>query len=198
MKKFALLLAGLSLLLVGCGGQKVFTKGSYDDPERVELLDDKFNEADMQQMARQVVEAVVDCYDIRTAPKRPTVAVSKVANRTEEHIDVAMITEMIQSELTNSGKVRFIDRAAREELESEYNYGDSGNVSERSKKRRGKQIGVDYLLRGAIATNVQEVGSDKFVYYKLNMKLTNVSTSTIDCQTEKQVRKKYKKRRVGL
>ena len=55
-----------------------------------------------------------------------------------------------------------------------------------------------YLLGGSIATNVQEVGNDKLVYYKLTMNLTNVDTSEIDCTEEREIRKKYNKQSVGL
>ena len=50
----------------------------------------------------------------------------------------------------------------------------------------------------ALASNIQQVGNDKYIYYKLTMNLTNVDTSTIDCTEEKELRKKYRKRSVGL
>ena len=65
----------------GCGGPKAFTKGEYDDPTRVELLDDRYNEADMQQMADTIVKAMVACVkvweaqevclDCESSPKPP-------------------------------------------------------------------------------------------------------------------------------
>ena len=67
---------------------------------------------------------------------------------------------------------------------------------------QGLQYVGGYQLPGAstreIATNVQQVGNEKFIYYKLTMNLTNLETSTIDCTEEKQVRKFFKKRNVGL
>ena len=77
--------------------------------------------------------------------------------------------------------------------------GDScGAVSGPTQKRKGSQIGADYILNGAIATNIQEVGNDKFIYYKLTMNLTNMESSTIDCTEEREIRKKYRKRSIGL
>src|SRR5579885_2939138 len=76
----------------GCGGPKAFTKGEYDDPTRVELLDDKFNESDMQQMADTVIKAMVACGYVANAPKPPVVIVERVQNRTEEHIDTVSMT----------------------------------------------------------------------------------------------------------
>jgi uncharacterized protein (TIGR02722 family) len=190
----------LSVVLVagsGCG-PKTFTKGEYDDPTRVELLDDKFNESDMQQMADTIIRAMVACNYISNAPKPPIVMVERVANRTEEHIDTVSLTSKIRTALIKSGKVRFIDKEARETLSQEYDYNAAGNVAAPTQKKRGNQMGADYILVGELATNIQEVGNDKYIYYKLNMNLTNVSTSTIDCTEEREIRKKYRKRSVGL
>ncbi|MDR3606712.1 MAG: penicillin-binding protein activator LpoB [Oligoflexia bacterium] len=189
--------AGASLWLSGCG-PKAFTKGDYDDPNRVELLDDKFNEADMQQMADTTIKGMVGCAYVANAPKPPVVIVERVQNRTEEHIDTVAMTDMVRSNLIQSGKMRFINKEERGTLGDETSYGESGNVDPVSAKKRGKQIGADYILSGAIATNVQQVGDDKFIYYKLTMNLTNIETSTIDCTQEKQIRKKFRKRSVGF
>jgi len=187
----------LVVVLSGCG-PKAFTKGDYDDPTRVELLDDKFNEADMQQMADTIVNAMVSCQYVSKAANPPIVSVERVQNRTEEHIDTVSMTDKIRTALIKSGKVRFINKDERGTLEDEYKYGESGKISAKTAKKRGKQIGTDYLMSGALATNVQEVGNDKFIYYKLTMNLTNVETSTIDCTEEREIRKKYRKRSIGL
>lgn len=186
------------MLLSGCGGNKAFTKGEYDDPTRVELLDDKFNEADMQQMSQSIVDAMLACQDVSKAAKPPVVMVAKVQNRTEEHIDTVSMTDKIRTALIKSKKVRFVNNAERGTLDEEYGYNESGAVSEATKKVRGKQIGADYVMSGALATNVQQVGNDKYVYYKLTMNLTNLETSTIDCTEEREIRKKFRKRSVGL
>jgi len=187
----------LAVAASGCG-PKAFTKGEYDDPTRVELLDDRFNEADMQQMAETVIGAMVACPHVKNAPQPPVVIVERVQNRTEEHIDMVSMTDKIRTALIKSGKVRFVNKGERETLEEEYQYGESGNVSGPTQKKRGKQTGADYIMSGALATNVQQVGNDKLIYYKLTMNLTNLETSVIDCVEEKEVRKKYRKRGVGL
>lgn len=195
---FALSSLSLALVLSGCGGPKAFTKGEYDDPTRVELLDDKFNEADMQQMSDTIIKAMVACGYIANAPKPPVVIVEKVQNRTEEHIDTVSMTDKIRTALIKSGKVRFVNKEARGTLDEEYDYNAKGNVSGPTQKKRGSQVGADYIFNGAIATNVQQVGNDKFIYYKLTMNLTNLESSTIDCTEEREIRKKYRKRSVGL
>lgn len=190
----------ISLLVLTFGlsscGPKAFTKGDYDDPTRVELLDDKFNEADMQQMAETVVKAMVSCDYISKAGKPPVVVVEKVQNRTEEHIDMVSMTDKIRTALIKSGKVRFINKPERGTISEEYEYHAGGNVNPETAKKGGKQIGADYIMSGAMATNIQEVGNDKFIYYKLTMNLTSLETSTIDCVEEREIRKKYRKRSI--
>lgn len=187
----------MAIAAAGCG-PKAFTKGDYDDPTRVELLDDKFNEADMQQMADTVIKAMVACNYVANAPKPPVVIVNRVQNRTEEHIDTVSMTSKIRTALIKSGKVRFVNKEERGTLDDEYDYNAAGNVSGHTQKKRGNQIGADYILSGEIATNVQQVGDDKFIYYKLTMNLTNTDTSTIDCVEDRELRKKFRRRSVGL
>lgn len=183
-------------VLAGCGGPKAFTKGDYDDPTRVELLDDRFNEADMQQMADTIVKAMVACKYISNAPKPPVVIVERVQNRTEEHIDMQSMTDKIRTALIKTGKVRFVNKQERGTLDEEYDYNAGGNVSGPTAKKRGNQIGADYILSGALATNVQQVGDDKFIYYKITMNLTNMETSVIDCVEDREVRKKFKRQSI--
>lgn len=187
-----------SLVLAGCSTDKAFHKGEYDDPTRVELLDDKYNEADMQQMADTIIRAMVACPYIANAPKQPIVIVEKVQNRTEEHIDTVSLTDKIRTALIKTGKVRFVNKQERGTLDEEYDYNAAGNVSGPTQKKRGKQIGADYILSGSMATNVQQVGKEKYIYYKLTMNLTNMEESTIDCTEEREIRKKFLKKSVDL
>ena len=64
-------------------------------------------------------------------------------------------------------------------------------------KKRGGQIGADYIMSGTMTTNIQEVGDRKFIYYKLTINMTNVETSTIDCTEEREIRKAYTKQSIG-
>lgn len=181
----------------GCG-PKAFVKGEYDDPNRVELLNDQFGESDMQQMAETVIKAVSSCGYVANAKTPPIVMVERIANRTQEHIDTVSLTDKVRTSLIKTGRVRFVNKEERDTLSREYDYNASGTVSKQTAKKRGKQIGVDYILSGNLATNIQEVGNEKFVYYKLTVNLTNTETSTIDCTEEHQLRKKFRKRSVGL
>ena len=71
-------------------------------------------------------------------------------------------------------------------------------VNETTKKGPGGQIGADYIINGRLDSIVQEVGKDKTVYYKLTLNLTNLKTNIVEWTDYKQIRKKYRKRSVGL
>ena len=197
LSRVGALLAVAAGITTGCS-QKAFTKGDYDDPNRVELLDDKFNESDMQQMAETIVQAMVACQSITEKKKPPVVQVETVQNRTEEHIDMTSLTDKIRTALIKSHKVRFVNKTERSTLDDEYKYHESGNVSAQTQKKRGKQTGSDYIMSGEMATNIQQVGDDKLIYYKLTMNLTEMETSEIDCTEEREIRKKFRRRSVGL
>lgn len=187
----------LSIFLQSCG-PRAFTKGQYSDPEEVVLLDDKYNENDMQLMANTLVESLTQYDRIKNAESQPVVMVGRVRNRTSEHIDMKMLTDKIRTALIKSGKFRFSDKEAREELAEEYEYQGSQFVDPSTATGAGKQIGVNYIITGDLSSNVQEVGKDKVIYYKLNMNLIDVATNIISWADEREVRKTYRKRSVGF
>ena len=124
--------------------------------------------------------------------------VTKLQNKTSEVIDTQSIMDMVRVELSQSGRVRFVDKEARQDVADEYEYQNSGMVTKETKKGPGGQVGADYIINGRLDSIVQEVGKDKTVYYKLTLNLTSLKSNIIDWTGQKQIRKKFKKRRVGM
>jgi uncharacterized protein (TIGR02722 family) len=197
-KRTALALIALSAFALSACGPSAFTKGDYDDPEKVNLLNDQFSESDMQHMAKKLVDSMVASRSIAQAPRPPVVMVTKLENKTDEHIDTQSIMDMVKVELGKSGAVQFVDKEAREDVSKEYEYQNSGMMDQKTAKSKGKQIGADYILNGRLDYIVQEVGKNKTVYYKITLNLTNLSTNISVWQDQDQIRKAYKKRRVSL
>jgi len=199
MKKNLILTAlSLSFLtVVGCG-PKAFVKGQYDDVNRENLLNDQWSETDMQKAVADLVASLMASPSISQAKKMPVVMVTGLQNKTSEHIDTQSIMDMVRVELMKSGKVGFIDKEARQDIADEYNYQNSGMVAEDSKKGPGAQVGADFIINGRLDSIVQEVGKDKSVYYKLTLNLTNLKTSMITWSDQKQIRKTFKKKTIGL
>lgn len=189
--------AGAALLLTSCG-PKAYVKGQYDDPQRENLMNDQWSETDMQVSVKTMVGSLVSHQSIANANKMPIVMVTNLQNKTSEHIDTQSIMDMVRVELTNSGRVAFVDKEAREDISKEYDYQGSGMVSDETKKTKGGQIGADFIINGRLDSIVQEVGKEKTVYYKLTLNLTNLKTGIIAWTNHKEIRKAYKKKSVGL
>jgi uncharacterized protein (TIGR02722 family) len=187
----------LALGLTACG-PKAFVKGQYDDPEKENLMNDQWSETDMQKTVQTMVQSMVSHPSIAGAKKPPILMVTNLQNKTSEHIDTQSIMDMVRVELTNSGKVAFVDKEARQDIADEYNYQNSGMVGEETKKGPGGQIGADYIVNGRLDSIVQEVGKDKTVYYKVTLNMTNLKTGVITWTNQKQIRKAYKKKTIGL
>ncbi len=198
MKKFTLIAAVALALATSACGPKAFVKGEYDDVERENNMNDQWSETDMQKSVADLVAGMKGHSAIANARKPPIVMVTKLQNKTNEHIDTQNIMDMVRVELSRGGRVAFVDKEAREDVAEEYNYQNSGMVSETTKKGPGGQIGADYIVNGRLDSIVQEVGKDKTVYYKLTLNLTNLKTNVVEWTDYKQIRKKYRKRSVGL
>lgn len=197
--KTVLLIATFSALFsfTSCG-PKAFVKGQYDDVNKENLLNDQWSETDMQIIVKSMVESLVQHPAVSNAKKLPIVIVTNLQNKTPEHIDTQSIMDMVRVELTNSGKVAFIDKEARGDISNEYDYQNNGSVSAETKKTPGGQIGADFIINGRLDAIVQEVGKDKSVFYKLTLNLTNLKTSLITWTNHKQIRKTFKKKSIGL
>jgi len=198
MKFNILLVSLLAVLFASSCGPKAFVKGQYDDPQRENLMNDQWSETDMQVAVKSMVTSMLGHDAIANAKKPPIVMVTNLQNKTSEHIDTQSVMDMIRVELTNSGRVNFVDKEAREDISNEYGYQNSGMVSEETKKGPGGQIGADFIVNGRLDSIVQEVGKEKTVYYKLTLNLTNLKTGIIAWTNHKEIRKAYRKKSVGL
>lgn len=189
---------GLVAVNVGCG-PKAFVKGEYDENvQETNLLNDKWSESDMQTAVRDLVASATSHESIATAKRPPVVMVTRLQNKTSEHIETQSVTDMFRVELMRNGRVAFVDKEARQDISDEYDYQNSGMVSNETKKEKGGQIGADFILNGNIDSIVQQAGRDKTVYYKITMNMTNLKTGIIVWSDYKQIRKVFKKQRVGL
>ena len=187
----------LGATLQGCG-PKAFVKGQYDDPDRENLMNDSWSETDMQNTVKAMVGSLITHPVIAKAKTPPVVMVTQLQNKTSEHIDTQSVMDMVRVELMKTGKVSFIDKEARQDISDEYNYQNSGMTSEETKKGPGGQVGADFLVNGRLDSIVQEVGKEKTVYYKVTLNLTNLKTSVITWTDNKQIRKAFRKRTIGL
>ncbi len=190
---------------LGLGACSPSFEGTYNDPAQSEIIDDKWSATDARKTATSLIEQVLskpwlNDYGPKHKGEKPIVIVDEVANRTDEHIDTKALTEFMQDELINSGKVRFLNADKRKQILDEIKYQNSGTTAEGSKKKLGKQIGADFLLSGAISSSVnsQDKGGLKTVTYQTALNLTDLETTEIVWSGKELIKKRFKRSGAGL
>ena len=200
MKTRATQLAVLAIAAVGlsaCAGPRAFTRGTYEDPEQIAMLDDRWNQNDIQLVAKKIIESL-QAWKQRDVLDKPVVVLETPRNRTTEHIDLQALYDHVKTALINSGQFTFLDKAARQEIAKEYEYQESGYVDPNEATGMGRQRAARFLLGLVITSNVQQVGKDKLVYYKATFELTDIETTEIVWTGHKEITKAFKKKSIGL
>lgn len=194
----ALVTAATAVFLVACTGSRAFTRGEYGDPQEISMLDDRWNQNDMQLIAKKVVSSLEAWQASSGLADKPVIILETPRNRTSEHIDMQALYDHVKTALIRSGSVTFLDKAARPEIAREYEYQESGYVDPKEARGPGRQKAAGFLLGGVITSIVQKVGSNKAVYYKATFELTNIETTEIVWTDQKEIVKHFKKRSIGL
>jgi len=194
MKKYLpLLIVPLMMGLTHCGRQ--YAKGEYVDPNMVVLRSDKFVEADLQQIAKRLADSLTAS---AAASGNPTAILSAMTNETDEHIDMNALTDKIQVLLAKSGTLRLVNAKMRPAVAEEYNYEASGFVDPATAKKKGKQLGAQYLISGRIASIKQPVGRQEYVYYKAMLEMTDITTNIIAWTDDVEIKKHFRKKFTGF
>jgi len=172
-------------------------EGEYSDPNKVEVISDRWNETDARKTAEAMVKGMLSkdwLSDYRAGHqgKKPIVIVDEVENRTDEHIDTRALTEFIRDELINSRKVRFLNKKAREKILKEIKYQQSGAVAQQKAVKSGRQLGAQFMLSGALSSNVQTQKGLKTVTYQTNLTLTNFESAEIEWSEKYRIKKRFK------
>ena len=196
MNRFAALtLLMLAVLLPACSSVE------YGDATAQETVNTDFGSTDLQGIAGKMVDELLAFPPIVqvTSQRRPVVFVDRIKNKTTEHIDLESVTDSIQSKLLNSGKFRFVDMTAIEQVKEQFNYQqESGFVNEQTAARAGKHIGAEYMLYGNMSSIVKKDGDTKDVYYKFTLKLMHIESGILEWSAEKEIRKTRDKRFFGI
>ena len=100
-----LLVAASATLLVGCSTAPVV---KYGDAKSVETVTTDFGSTDLQQIAESMARSLLESPVVLGSREPPFVTVADIKNRTSEYIDTKAIGGKIRSQLTRSGKVRFV------------------------------------------------------------------------------------------
>ena len=182
-----LVVAGL-LVAGGCASQNE-TITRVDPMKGGVDVNSRYNATDAHQMAEYLVNDVLSKPWIENAraanaaggvnPPTPRMVLGNIKNKTTDYtIDMAMVTNQVQEELVNSGRVRvFAAKDIRTELRAERfdtEFADPSTVS-----KAASEIKAQFMLLGELLENVQVSGDGrtKDVYYELRLEMTDMATT---------------------
>ncbi|GLT14291.1 penicillin-binding protein activator LpoB [Vibrio algivorus] len=194
MKKTAIALIGLAVILGGCSN-----KVQYGDANAAETTTVDFGSTDLQKIANEMVDSMLSSGSVAAIEGRPIAYVDSIRNKTSEHIDTESITDSVSTKMLNSGKFRFVDMTKVEDVRKQLNFQNNDElVDQTSAIKFGQMMGAQYMLYGNLSSIVKEAGNDKDVYYKMTMRLMDLKTGLIEWADETEIRKQESKSLFGM
>ena len=192
LKVTAIALFGSSVLLTaGCATNTV----SRLDAGQEVALSDRWNAKDSELVANEMIDDALSfpwAEDFeRKHQQRPTVIVSRIANRSHEHIAIGTFVNDIKRALIRSGRADFVSggderEALREERRDQ-------ELNARKAKTQGVEQAADFALSGSIESLVDQVGRERVTFYQVDLKLIDLETNREVWNGQKKIQKLQKK-----
>ena len=190
------LLVGCVAAVSGCGHE---TKVTRVDTGTVTDLSGRWNDTDSQMVAEAMVkEALANPWlgnFTKGKNRQPVVIVGTVLNKSHEHINVGTFVNDLERELTNSQKVTFVAAKGERDEVREERREQAVHAREDTQKAPGKEIGADYMMRGSIATILDEQDGAKAVFYQIDLEMVDMENNVKSWFGQKKIKKVIEKKR---
>ena len=179
-----------------CGAE---TRVTRVDAGVVTDLSGRWNDTDSRMVAESMVKEALEypwLNDFSQSKRRqPVVVVGTVLNNSHEHINVQTFVTDLERELTNSQKVTFVaGKSEREEVRTERKE-QAMYAREDTQKAPGKEIGADYMMKGTIATILDEAEGTKAMFYQVDLQMVDLESNAKVWFGQKKLKKVIEKKR---
>jgi len=187
------------LLLSGCGHE---TKVTRVDAGLVTDLSGRWNDSDSRMVAESMVKEALEYPWLGNFPqvnrRQPVVVVGTVLNNSHEHINVQTFITDLERELTNSQKVTFVaGKGERDEIRTERKE-QAMHAREETQKAPGKETGADYMMKGSIATILDEADGTKAIFYQVDLQMIDLESNVKVWFGQKKIKKVVEKKRTSF
>jgi uncharacterized protein (TIGR02722 family) len=184
------------LTFAGCGHE---TKVTRVDAGVVTDLSGRWNDTDSRTVAESMVKEALQYPWLgnfsQSKQRQPVVVVGTVLNNSHEHINVQTFITDLERELTNSQKVTFVaGKGEREEIRTERKE-QAMYSREDTQKAPGKETGADYMMKGTIATILDEAEGTKAVFYQVDLQMIDLESNAKVWYGQKKIKKVVEKKR---
>jgi penicillin-binding protein activator len=190
-------IVALALLsLAGCAQETRITR---IDSGVVTDLSGRWNDTDSRIVAESMVKEALEYPWLNSFSsskrRQPVVVVGTIQNSSHEHINVNTVVTDLERELTNSQKITFVTgKGDREELRTERKE-QAMYAREDTQKAPGKEIGADYMMKGTIATILDELDGTKAVFYQVDLQMVDLESNAKVWYGQKKIKKVVEKKR---
>ncbi len=183
-------ISALAVMILGCGESKTVTRV---EPDQAIDLSGDWNDTDSRMVAEEMIKDALNrpwLGEFQGEKKRsPVVIVGTVRNRSSEHIASTAFTKNLERELINSGRVEFVaNKEERSEVRDERTDQQEFSSPESLKKFQ-METGADFMLRGDIASIIDQDGGSRVKFYQVNLELVNIETNKKVWIGEKKIKK---------
>ena len=196
--RFIIFLASLLCLLtvMSCGKEKRVTRV---DPGVVTDLSGRWNDTDSKMVAETMIQEMVNRPWLQkftgSTGREPVVIIGTILNKSHEHIDVGTFVTDLEREMTNSQKVLFVaSKGEREEIRDERKE-QAVYSREDTQKRPGEELGADFMMKGTIATILDESAGTKAIYYQVDLDLIDLENNVKSWYGQKKIKKVVERKR---
>lgn len=184
------------LALSGCGHE---TKVTRVDAGVVTDLSGRWNDTDSRMVAEAMVKDALQYPWLgnfeKANQRQPVVVVGTVLNSSHEHISVQTFITDLERELTNSQKVTFVaGKGERDEVRTERKE-QAIYAREDTQTAPGKEIGADFMMKGTIATILDEAEGTKAIFYQVDLQMIDLENNAKVWYGQKKIKKVVEKKR---
>ena len=189
----------LAVALVGLAGCGAETKVTRVDAGVVTDFSGRWNDTASRIVAESMVKEALEYPWLgnfsQSKRRQPVVVVGTVLNNSHEHINVQTFVTDLERELTNSQKVTFVaGKNERDEVRTERKE-QAMYAREDTQKAPGKEIGADYMMKGTIATILDEADGAKAMFYQVDLQMVDLESNAKVWFGQKKIKKVIEKKR---
>lgn len=191
----ATLLGASVVLSTGCA-----TKVTRLDAGQEVALSDRWNAKDSELVANEMIDDMLSFpwardFELKNN-NRPTIIVSRIANRSHEHIAVDTFTNDIRRAIIRSGRADFV--AAGDERDAVRAERRDQELNARNARAQGQETAADFALSGSINSIVDQVGKQRVTFYQVDMKLIDMETNREVWNGQKKIQKLQQRSSFGF
>jgi len=187
------------LIVVACSSSsRNFSSGEYekaDYSEKATHWEDRFNEWD----SRELIKGSLESFTVCGLRKNHVYMISTFENQTSEELDMPQIKRELIDQMQVAG-FSIIDKSSRADIHQEHEYNSAGYVNPSRAAVKGRQEGVEVLLRVVISSKTQVSPDKNFktVRYRMSIQGVDMESALVRCAGSHEVKKRYEKERVAF